>query len=82
MACVEPGEKQVLHETLQSAQKCVPELFIKKAEENPFLQLADAGLWVIQAFHKLQPNDTEGRRNQNIRHLYAKLQSILNLYMN
>lgn len=80
----EPGEKQVLHETLQSSatQKCVPELFIKKAEDNPFLQLADAGLWVIQAFHKLQPNETEGRKNQNIRTLYAKLQPILNLYMN
>ncbi|MFZ0446506.1 MAG: DUF3800 domain-containing protein [Bacillus sp. (in: firmicutes)] len=77
----EPSEKQILHTTLQSSsvQKCIPELFIKTAQSNPFLQLADAGLWVIQAYHKLQTSDTS-KKSQNIRDLYQKLIPILSLY--
>lgn len=77
----EPSEKQILQTTLQSStvQKCIPEQFIKTAQSNPFLQLADAGLWSIQAYHKLKDTDTS-RKSQNIRSLYQKLTPIMSLY--
>lgn len=77
----ESAEKQILHETLQSPKlkKCNPELFIKTAQSNPFLQLADAGLWAIQAFHKLDEANTN-KKSQNIRKLYGELTPIMHLY--
>lgn len=77
----EPAEKKILHSTIQGAniKKCNPELLIQTAQSSPFLQLADAGLWIIQAYYKLQENDTN-KKSQNIRNLYQHLTSIMNLY--
>lgn len=78
----EPSEKQVLYTTLQSSalQKCILEEFIEPAKSNPFLQLADTGLWVIQAYHRLQSGD-KSKKSKNIKMLYQKLSQILNLYI-
>ncbi|MBO1005918.1 DUF3800 domain-containing protein [Pseudogracilibacillus auburnensis] len=77
----EVAEKNILHSCLQAASlsKCNPELLIQKAESNPYLQLADVGLWIIQAYHKLQASDTN-KKSQNIRSLYQKLTPIMRLY--
>jgi hypothetical protein len=74
-------EKAILHKTLQEeyVKKCVPELFIYSADDVPMLQLADAGLWTIQAYHRLEPSDTSTKA-QRIRALYQQIHEILNLY--
>lgn len=76
-----PEEKNILHKTLQSScvKKSVPELVIKLAEENPFLQLADTGLWTIQAYHRLKETD-QSKKAKQIRALYEHLKPILHLY--
>lgn len=76
----EPKEKAILHKTLQEevVKKCIPELFIYSADDLPILQLADAGLWTIQAYFRLDPND-ESRKAQRIKHLFEHLKPILNL---
>jgi hypothetical protein len=77
-----PEEKEILNQTLQSSsiKKCIPEQVIKKAQLNPFLQLADAGLWIIQAYHRLEESDTNNK-SQQIRNLYKQLEKIMTLYI-
>lgn len=77
----DPAEKQVLHETLQDGtiQKCIPELIIQKSKSTPILQLADAGLWVIQSYHRLESTDQKPKARK-IRDLYVKLQPILKIH--
>lgn len=74
-------EKAILHKTIQDAsvKKCVPELFVYSADNLPMLQLADAVLWIIQAFHRLESIDTSTKAVR-IRTLYQQINGILMLY--
>lgn len=76
-----PEEKEILSRTLKSpsVRNCLPETFIKKAELNPFLQLADAGLWIIQAFHRLKDDDKNNKAKQ-ITNLYDQLTKVAHIY--
>lgn len=78
----EKAEREILQSSLQSSnlKKCNPELIIKKAEVNPYLQLADVGLWVVQAYHKLDPSKPT-QKSEKIKSLYSQLTPILNLFI-
>jgi len=78
----DPKEKEILHNTLQSEniKKCTPEPFIYSAKDLPILQLADTGLWAIQAFHRLKQED-QSEKAKKIRELYEHLKPILQLYV-
>lgn len=74
-------EKKVLKNCLNdpSRRKFFGELVSGKARDYPLLQVADVGIWIFQAFHRLD----EGRGDEyakRVRGLYKKLVSITKLY--
>lgn len=77
----EAKEKAILHHILQqeAVKKCTPEQFIYSADDLPILQLADAGLWIIQAYKRLKPSD-KSYKAERTRSLYKHLEPILKLY--
>jgi Protein of unknown function (DUF3800) len=64
---------KALHHT-PGLNNCIPELISEK--NLPMLQLADVGLWIVQAYHKLTPSRTDDHA-KNIRSLYTKFQPVL-----
>lgn len=72
------GEKAALKQSLNNPnlEKFFGELVYGKHKDYPILQVADVGVWVFQAYHRL----TKGRNDdyaKNVRRLYNKLSIIL-----
>ena len=77
----EPKEKEIMFETLQESfiKKCVPEQILYSANDRPILQIADAGLWIVQAYKRLADNNTSYKANL-IRQNFNKLNKNLIIY--
>ncbi|WP_400244977.1 DUF3800 domain-containing protein [Niallia sp. JL1B1071] len=74
-------EKKVLKDSLNnsSRRKFFGELVSGKARDYPLLQVADVGIWIFQAFHRLDEERDDEYANR-VRSLYKKLESTTKLY--
>lgn len=74
------GEKEILKDCLSSSNlnKFFGELVCGKHKDYPLLQVADIGVWVFQAFHRLGSNRSDDYA-QSVRNLYNKLQRVLKI---
>lgn len=70
-------EKDILREALrrENLSKFIGELISGKYNEYPLLQVADIGIWVIQAYHRLQKN-RDDEYAEHVRKLYKKLSQV------
>lgn len=71
------SEKEIVRESLHSCQltKFYGELICGKYSDYPLLQVADIGIWVIQAYHRLN-NERVDEYAEHVRRLYHKLQKV------
>lgn len=72
------GEINLLKECLNHADltSFFGELIRGKHKNYPILQVADVGIWIFQAFHRLGPTRNDNYA-QNVKRLYYKLQTVL-----
>lgn len=70
-------EKEILRDNLRSKEltKFVGELICGKYNEYPLLQIADIGIWIIQAYYRLQKHRDDEYAEQ-VRTLYKRLMKV------
>lgn len=69
-------EREFILDAMQrpDLNNCMPELV--PAKQLPFLQIADIGIWVVQAYHKLPAHRTDPYA-ASVRQLYQKFEPVL-----
>lgn len=74
-------EKEMLKKSIGDdvLTKFIGELISGKYNEYPLLQIADIGIWVIQAYNRLDERRTDDYA-ENVRSLYTKMQPILKIH--
>lgn len=74
----DPIEKEVIRESLRNTPqvKFMGELVCGKYADYPILQIADIGIWIFQAFHRLG-EDREDEHAKRVRSLYKKLSGVI-----
>lgn len=74
-------EKEMLMKSIADEEltKFFGELVSGKYDEYPLLQVADIGIWVIQAYNRLDERRTDDYA-ESVRRLYTKLQKVLKIH--
>ncbi|WP_017187354.1 DUF3800 domain-containing protein [Alkalibacillus haloalkaliphilus] len=75
------GEKSALKECLNNStrSKFYGELICGKHNEFPLLQVADAGIWIFQAYNRLSPDRVDPYANR-VRDLYEKMKVVSRIH--
>lgn len=76
----DPGEIKTLKSSLNEDElkKFFGELVRGKHRNYPLLQVADVGIWIFQAYHRLSNNRNDDYA-KNIKRLYYKLHNVLRI---
>lgn len=74
-------EKEILKKSISDPvlTKFLGELICGKYNEYPLLQVADIGIWIIQAYNRLDTSRTDAYA-ESVRNLYNKFQKVLKVY--